>query len=98
MFSDAQWFFLNETDSTNNVIQQKLAQGHLPEGSVVVADYQSQGKGQRGSVWQSKPGENLLFSMVLYPLSETGQPVQGSARHWLWQRLILLQTTAMVCR
>ncbi|MCO5289667.1 MAG: biotin--[acetyl-CoA-carboxylase] ligase [Bacteroidetes bacterium] len=67
MFSDAQWFFLNETDSTNNVIQQKLAQGHLPEGSVVVADYQSQGKGQRGSVWQSKPGENLLFSMVLYP-------------------------------
>lgn len=59
--------FLNETDSTNNVIQQKLAQGHLPEGSVVVADYQSQGKGQRGSVWQSKPGENLLFSMVLYP-------------------------------
>lgn len=67
MFSDAQWFFLNETDSTNNVIQQKLAQGHLPEGSVAVADYQSQGKGQRGSVWLSKPGENLLFSMALYP-------------------------------
>lgn len=67
MFSHPQWYFLDKADSTNNIIQKKLAEGNLPEGSVVVAGYQSSGKGQRGSSWHSNPGENLLFSTVLYP-------------------------------
>ncbi|MBS1765014.1 MAG: biotin--[acetyl-CoA-carboxylase] ligase [Bacteroidetes bacterium] len=87
MFYDAQWFFLEETDSTNNAIQQKLAQGILPEGSVVLADYQSSGKGQRGNSWQSNPGENLLFSMVLYPVF-----LKAESLFWLSKAIALAAT------
>ncbi len=34
-------------------------------GDLLVAEYQSGGRGQRGSVWESHRGENLLLSLVL---------------------------------
>lgn len=34
-------------------------------GDVVVAESQTAGRGQRGRVWSSTPGENLTFSVVL---------------------------------
>jgi len=36
-------------------------------GPLVVADHQTDGRGRRGRTWQSRPGENLLFSLVLRP-------------------------------
>ncbi len=36
-------------------------------GDVVMTDYQSQGKGQRGNSWSSERGKNLLFSFLLKP-------------------------------
>lgn len=38
------------------------------EGTVVRAASQSAGRGQFGSQWQSKPGQNLLLSIILYPV------------------------------
>ncbi|GHT27564.1 biotin--[acetyl-CoA-carboxylase] ligase [Bacteroidia bacterium] len=58
---------LKETASTNRYMQECLLKGRLPEGSVVVAEYQSAGRGQVGNVWESDPGLNLTFSTVLYP-------------------------------
>lgn len=37
------------------------------EGCVVCADYQSQGRGQQGTSWESEGGKNLLFSLLLTP-------------------------------
>ncbi len=37
------------------------------EGMVVVAAHQTQGRGQRGNTWQSEPGQNLTFSLILKP-------------------------------
>ena len=58
---------LEETESTNLYTRQLLAREHLEEGSIVVADYQSGGRGQMGNSWFSSKGENLLFSLVIYP-------------------------------
>jgi BirA family biotin operon repressor/biotin-[acetyl-CoA-carboxylase] ligase len=58
---------LKETASTNRYMQECLLKERLPEGSVVVAEYQSAGRGQVGNVWESDPGLNLTFSAVLYP-------------------------------
>ncbi|MDR0748613.1 MAG: biotin--[acetyl-CoA-carboxylase] ligase [Tannerellaceae bacterium] len=58
---------LDETGSTNNYLRACLKKEHLPEGSVVVANYQTGGRGQTGNSWESSPGMNLLFSLVLYP-------------------------------
>jgi BirA family biotin operon repressor/biotin-[acetyl-CoA-carboxylase] ligase len=57
---------LKETDSTNAVAF-KLAEEGGAEGTVVIADTQSAGKGRLGRVWLSPPGVNLYCSVVLRP-------------------------------
>ena len=57
---------LKETESTNAVAF-KLAEEGAPEGTVVVADAQSAGKGRLGRIWLSPPGVNLYCSIVLRP-------------------------------
>lgn len=56
-----------EVVSTNNSLRELIRGGALPEGSVVVADFQTGGRGQIGNVWESEVGKNLTFSVVLYP-------------------------------
>ena len=60
---------LEETDSTNNYLRDLLAKERLPEGSVVATDFQSAGRGQVGNSWESERGQNLTFSVVVYPTS-----------------------------
>ena len=56
-----------ETASTNSLLRELSVKESLPEGSAVIADFQTAGRGQVGNVWESEAGKNLLFSMVLYP-------------------------------
>ena len=59
---------LDAIASTNDYLHDLLTKEEkVPEGTVVIADNQHQGKGQRGSSWVSEPGKNLTFSFVLYP-------------------------------
>lgn len=58
---------LAETDSTNNYLREQSAKARLPEGSLVIADFQTAGKGQVGNSWESEAGKNLMFSILLYP-------------------------------
>jgi BirA family biotin operon repressor/biotin-[acetyl-CoA-carboxylase] ligase len=58
--------WLKEVTSTNDSAS-VLAKAPNSHGVIVVAEHQSQGRGQRGNVWESKKGENLLFSIVLKP-------------------------------
>ena len=67
MFKNSIWSNLHETESTNSFLHEQLMSEKLPEGSVVTADYQTKGRGQRGSSWQSEAGKNLLMSIVVYP-------------------------------
>ncbi|GAB4235026.1 MAG: biotin--[acetyl-CoA-carboxylase] ligase [Ekhidna sp.] len=38
-----------------------------PEGFVIYTDYQLGGKGQRGNIWSSENGKNILMSVLLRP-------------------------------
>ena len=38
------------------------------EGTVVLAQYQTRGRGQAGSYWESEAGKNLLMSLILEPV------------------------------
>ena len=58
---------LAETDSTNTYLQQLDADRHLPEGYIAYTDTQRAGRGQRGNSWESQPGKNLTFSLLLRP-------------------------------
>ena len=56
-----------ETTSTNSLLRELVIKESLPEGSVVVADFQTAGRGQIGNVWESEAGKNLMFSTDVYP-------------------------------
>lgn len=58
---------LDETSSTNNFLRSLVGKESLPEGSVVVSEYQTAGRGQVGNSWESEGGKNLMFSVILYP-------------------------------
>ncbi len=58
---------LEETGSTNNYLREYIQKERLPEGSVVITENQTAGRGQIGNTWESEPGANLTFSVVLYP-------------------------------
>lgn len=58
--------FLSETDSTN-VRAYELARAGEAEGTAVIADSQSAGKGRLGRHWASNPGVNLYTSVILRP-------------------------------
>jgi len=53
-------------ESTQSVARAWAAQG-APEGAVVLADYQTAGRGQHGRAWAAPAGTALLCSVVLRP-------------------------------
>jgi BirA family biotin operon repressor/biotin-[acetyl-CoA-carboxylase] ligase len=52
--------------STNNEAARLASEG-AEEGTVVVAENQTAGRGQRNNVWESEPGKNLTFTVILRP-------------------------------
>lgn len=66
MFIGKNLITLNQVDSTNNYAKLLTANSRpAPDGTVILADSQSGGRGQAGTVWQSEPGKNLTFSILL---------------------------------
>lgn len=63
-FSKVEW--VERTGSTNADLRERAEQGS-PEGIVLVADYQTQGRGRRDRKWESPPQASLLMSLLLRP-------------------------------
>jgi BirA family biotin operon repressor/biotin-[acetyl-CoA-carboxylase] ligase len=67
IFTDVRWF--SELGSTNTWLLEAAESG-VPEGTVVVADRQSAGRGRLGRRWESAPGSGLLTSLLFRPRLE----------------------------
>jgi len=52
---------------STNTFALRLAQDGAPEGTLVVADTQSEGRGRFGRAWWDEPGTHLLLSFLLRP-------------------------------
>ena len=55
---------LTSVDSTNNFAAKLINDGIAEHGSVILAENQTNGRGQRGSEWQSQKAKNLLTSFI----------------------------------
>lgn len=58
--------YWESVDSTNAALVRLIAEGAL-EGTVVMADAQTSGRGRIGKLWVSPPGVNLHLSVLLRP-------------------------------
>lgn len=54
--------------STNDFAGQMIqSSNNVFEGTVIVTDNQTAGRGQRGNTWEASVGENLTFSIIFKP-------------------------------
>ena len=72
MKSNYDIIWLDCVDSTNDEARRRISD--LDNLSVLSALSQTQGRGQRGNLWLSEPGKNLLFSVVLKYSDGAGAP------------------------
>lgn len=63
--SDIPLRILDSTDSTNAWLRREYPSPVSPQAVMALA--QSAGRGQRGNVWLSDPGENILLSLLWIP-------------------------------
>jgi len=56
---------LNATGSTNSYLKDLVRQTNIENGTVVVADFQTNGRGQNDNKWISDKGKNLIFSVLV---------------------------------
>ena len=59
--------YLPSCHSTNDIAAELVHNGLGEEGTVVITDEQTKGRGQRGTGWVSPVGENLTFSFIISP-------------------------------
>jgi BirA family biotin operon repressor/biotin-[acetyl-CoA-carboxylase] ligase len=74
---------LEQTGSTNDAIWRVASTDGLPsipEGLVVFAEHQTDGRGQRGNRWESAAGKGLWFSILLRPEIQ----LRDSGRLTIW--------------
>ncbi|MHB9094124.1 MAG: biotin--[acetyl-CoA-carboxylase] ligase [Eubacteriales bacterium] len=56
-----------ETVGSTNELAKELAQKGAQQGTVVIAEEQTGGKGRMGRIWYSPAGQGLWFSVILRP-------------------------------
>ena len=59
--------FLPEVESTNTYAINLLRNVNVVDGTIIYTNNQTQGKGQRGAVWTSEIGKNIMLSVILQP-------------------------------
>lgn len=59
--------FMPECHSTNTHALQLCQVPSTPEGTLVITDNQTAGRGQMGNTWEAHAGQNLTFSFILKP-------------------------------
>ncbi|QPJ63096.1 MAG: biotin--[acetyl-CoA-carboxylase] ligase [Candidatus Nitronauta litoralis] len=62
----SRWIFEKSISSTNDLAKQMASEG-APDGSLIVSDTQTMGKGRLGRQWDSPPESGIYLSALLYP-------------------------------
>ena len=57
---------LESVDSTNDYLKRHKTDEEAPI-TLVTAEFQTAGKGQRGNSWESETGKNVVYSLMVHP-------------------------------
>lgn len=64
--------YFKEVTSTQEIAKQ-MAQEKLPNGIIVLTDFQTQGKGTKDRKWIASKEQNIMMTLVLYPNTNISQ-------------------------
>jgi len=67
LFMGKNLVYVPECHSTNTLALDLCQKTNTAEGTIIITDNQSLGRGQRGNSWLSDPFLNLTFSLILKP-------------------------------
>lgn len=70
--------YLPSCQSTNDEASALIAHSDPAEGTLVITDNQTAGRGQRGNQWEAQAGQNLTVSAILRPVF-----LSASEQFWL---------------
>ncbi len=84
---------LSEVDSTNTRLKELAGEESVAEGTVLVADRQSAGRGRLGRRWSSPAGVNLYCSILLRPQI----PVQQAPQLTFLSAVAVAETLNRIC-
>lgn len=80
---------LQSIKSTNTYAAELVQREKPEEGTVIMTEYQENGRGQRETSWESERGQNLLASFIFYPTINV-------ADHFLFNQCIALGIHEMI--
>jgi BirA family biotin operon repressor/biotin-[acetyl-CoA-carboxylase] ligase len=66
LFTGKNYIELQRVDSTNNYAANLMNETNVPDGTVILAHFQENGRGQMGNVWESVAGQNIMTSIVYH--------------------------------
>ena len=66
-FTGEKIIYYSKCESTNTIALNLATTQQVCEGTVLITDEQTKGRGQRGSQWVTCPYQNLTFSILFYP-------------------------------
>jgi BirA family biotin operon repressor/biotin-[acetyl-CoA-carboxylase] ligase len=67
LFVGKNLIFLPSCHSTNQIAYDTIANEPLMDGTLILTDHQTAGRGQMGNTWEASPGKNLTFTLILHP-------------------------------
>lgn len=67
LFMGKNLVYVPECHSTNTLASELCQLTSAVEGTIVITDNQTKGRGQRGNSWLSDPHKNLTFSLIVRP-------------------------------
>ena len=68
LFMGKNLVYVPECHSTNTLAAELCQRSSTIEGTMIVTDSQTKGRGQRGNEWYSEPYKNLTISVILKPV------------------------------
>jgi len=67
LFMGKNLVYVPECHSTNTLASELCQRTSAAEGTTIITDNQTKGRGQRGNEWFSEPYKNLTFTLILKP-------------------------------
>ena len=67
LFAGHNLVYLTHCHSTNDHAAKLVTEQSVLDGTVIITDNQTSGKGQRGNAWEAQPRQNLTFSIIFKP-------------------------------